>query len=379
MAILYERKKSLKVIQLLPELISGGVERGTLEVGRYLSEQEHQSLVVSNGGRMVIQLVDEGSRHIQMPIHRKTPISLLQVFKLRKLFLKENPDIIHARSRVPAWLCYLALKTISRPQRPKFITTVHGFYSVSPYSAIMTKGDVVICVSESIKDYVLRNYSKVPNGRLKVIHRGICQEEFPKMLSPNKDWLANWFTRYPRTKNKKLLLIAGRITKLKGHECFLKLLTRLPDDFHGLVVGSIHPKRKKYYRNLLEQVRQMHLDKRVTFTGECKDMKEIYSLSHATLSLSSKPESFGRTVLEALSCGCPVVGYEHGGVGEILNNCFPYGLINLNDFDRAVSKIRNLRDRRLEMTIPTFYSLNCMLEETTKAYFHKLNTKNQLL
>lgn len=368
----------IKVIQLVPELNSGGVERGTLEVGKYLSRQGHESIVVSNGGRMVTQLVDEGSRHIQMPIHRKTPISLLQVFKLRELFLKENPDIIHARSRVPAWLCYLALMTISRSQRPKFITTVHGFYSVSPYSAIMTKGDVVICVSESIKDYVLRNYTKVPNRRLKVIHRGICQKEFPNMLSPTKDWLANWFTKYPRTKNKKLLLLAGRITQLKGHECFLKLIARLPDEFHGLVVGSIHPKRKKYYINLLEQVRQMHLDKRVTFTGECKDMKEIYSLSHATLSLSSKPESFGRTVLEALSCGCPVVGHEHGGVGEILNNCFPYGLINLNDLDRAVSKIKNLHDRHLEMTLPSFYSLNFMLQETAQVYFHKLNTKNQL-
>ena len=371
--------RKLKVIQLVPELNSGGVERGTLELGKYLSLQGHESVVISNGGRMVDQLIRDGSQHIQMPVHRKNPVSLLQVLKLRKLFLHEKPDIVHARSRVPAWLAFIALSTIARPQRPKFITTVHGFYSVSRYSAIMTKGDRVICVSESIKDYVLTNYHNVPEKRLKVIHRGISQEEFPKMLSLTEDWLTNWFNRYPRTKNKKLLLIAGRITQLKGHECFLKLLARLPDDFHGLVVGSIHPKRENYYRNLLELVSEMNLEQRVTFTGEHTDMKEIYSLSHLTLSLSSKPESFGRTVLESLSCGCPVVGYKHGGVGEILNNCFPYGLLNLNDLDQAVSKIKNLHDRYLEITIPPVYSLDFMLNETAQTYFDKLNTKNQLL
>jgi glycosyltransferase involved in cell wall biosynthesis len=371
-------KRSLKIIQLLPELISGGVERGTIEVGKYLSEQGHDSMVFSNGGGMVEQLIRDGTRHIQMPIHRKNPISLLQVFNLRRLLLLEKPDIVHARSRVPAWLVFLALKSIPRSRRPTFITTVHGFYSVNPYSAIMTKGDRVICVSESIKDYVLSNYNNVPEKRLKVIHRGISQEEFPKTLSPTEDWLTNWFNRYPRTKNKKLLLIAGRITQLKGHECFLKLLARLPDDYHGLVVGSIHPKRENYYRNLLKQVREINLEQRVTFTGACKDMKEIYSISHATLSLSSKPESFGRTVLESLSCGCPVIGYKHGGVGEILNNCFPYGLLKLNDLDQAVSKIKNLHDRCLEITIPPVYSLNFMLNETAQAYFDQLNTKNQL-
>ena len=252
-------KRSLKVIQLLPELISGGVERGTLEVGKYLSEQGHQSLVFSNGGGMVKQLIREGSRHIQIPIHRKNLLSLLQVFNLRRLFLLEKPNIVHARSRVPAWLAFLALKSIPRSRRPKFITTVHGFYSVNPYSAIMTKGDEVICVSESIKKYVLRNYAKIPKERLRVIHRGICQEEFPKMVSPTEDWLANWFIRYPLTKNKKLLLIAGRITQLKGHECFLKLLACLPGNYHGLVVGSIHPKKRNYYSYLLKLVRKWDL------------------------------------------------------------------------------------------------------------------------
>ena len=202
----------------MPELNCGGVERGTLEVANYLVSKGHQSIVISAGGTMVPELIDGGTKHIQLKVHKKNPFSLLQLAKLRKLFLDEKPDIVHARSRVPAWLAFLALKSIPLSRRPTFITTVHGFYSINPYSAIMTKGDAVICVSESIKNYVQRNYGKVPEKN-KVIHRGISQDEFPKMVSPTRDWLTNWYNNY-HTKNKNLLLIAGRITQLKGTSVF---------------------------------------------------------------------------------------------------------------------------------------------------------------
>ena len=371
--------RNLKIIQLVPELNSGGVERGTLELGKYLSALGHESVVISNGGILVEQLLSEGSRHIKIPIHRKNPCSLLQVLKLRRLFLREKPDIVHARSRVPAWVCFLALSAFPKHLRPRFITTVHGFYSVNPYSDIMTKGDAVICVSQSIRDYVLRNYPKVQEEKLSVIHRGISRVDFPEGFVANVSWLNNWYSQFPETENKKLVLLAGRITQLKGHEDFLELLNRLPCDFHGLIVGSVHPKKKKYYKLVLDKTKEMNLEQRVTFAGRQSDMKEIYSISHVVLSLSSKPESFGRTVLEALSCGCPVVGYKHGGVGEILNNCFPYGLINLNDLDGTASKIKNLHDRHLEIVIPPFYSLNLMLHEIVKTYFLTLNKNNLYL
>ena len=111
-----------------------------LRLGQHLSTQGHESIVVSNGGKLVEQLLSEGSNHVQIPVHKKNPTSLLQVLELRKLFLHEKPDIVHARSRVPAWLAFIALKLIIKSQRPKFITTVHGFYSVNAYSTIMTRG-----------------------------------------------------------------------------------------------------------------------------------------------------------------------------------------------------------------------------------------------
>jgi hypothetical protein len=152
----------MKVIQILPELESGGVERGTLEVGIYLVEQGHQSIVISNGGRLVEQLEAEGSRHISLPVQKKRLSSLRQVKVLRRIFEAEKPDIIHLRSRVPAWLAWLAWRKMDPKTRPRLVTTVHGMYSVNFYSKIMTRGEAVICVSNSVKDYVIKNYPDVP-------------------------------------------------------------------------------------------------------------------------------------------------------------------------------------------------------------------------
>ena len=334
--------RNLKIIQLVPELNSGGVERGTLELGKYLCALGHESIIISNGGILVEQLLSEGSRHIKIPIHRKNPCSLLQVLKLRRLFLREKPDIVHARSRVPAWVCFLALSAIPKHLRPRFITTVHGFYSVNPYSDIMTKGDAVICVSQSIREYVLRNYPKVQEEKLVVIHRGIEHEEYPHGYTPSSEWLRKWNDDFPEAKNKKLILLPGRISRLKGHETFIKLIAKLPADFQGIIAGDTHPKKHSYEKELHHLLVKSGLKDRITFVGKRDDLKEVYAVSLATLSLSEKPESFGRTVLEALAIGCPVIGYNEGGVGEILSKCFPFGLINRGEVEVLKQKILEL-------------------------------------
>ena len=144
----FEQVVKLKVIQILPELNTGGVEKGTVELASFLASKNHLSQVVSNGGRMVTKLTNEGSRHHQMPIHRKSLLSILQVPKLRKLFAKEKPDVIHVRSRMPAWLTWFAWRSLQHSKRPKLVSTIHGFYSVNGYSKIMTMGEKVICVLE---------------------------------------------------------------------------------------------------------------------------------------------------------------------------------------------------------------------------------------
>ena len=150
--------KKITVLQVLPDLNSGGVERGTLEVSKYLVNMGFRSMVISNGGRMVEDLERDKGEHYKVGVGKKNLFIIFSFFKLIN-FIKENKiDIIHARSRLPAWVCYLALRLIKKNVRPIFITTVHGPYSANYYSSIMTKGDRVIVVSEMIKNYVLKNY-----------------------------------------------------------------------------------------------------------------------------------------------------------------------------------------------------------------------------
>ena len=360
--------RKLKVIQLVPELNSGGVERGTLELGQYLSDQGHESIVVSNGGGMVEQLIRDGSRHIQIPVHKKNPTSLLQVFKLRKLFLDQKPDIVHARSRVPAWLCLIAIRLLKNELRPQFITTVHGFNSVSRYSGIMTAGEKVICVSNSIKEYVLKNYPSVEEKKLVVIHRGIEHEEYQYGYIPSSEWLRKWNDDFPEAKNKKLILLPGRITRLKGHETIIKLISMIPDHFHGIIAGDTHPQKISYQKELHNLVEKSGLKNRITFVGNRHDLKELYALSLVTLSLSEKPESFGRTVLEALSIGCPVIGCNEGGVGEILEECFPFGLTNRGEIEELKQKVLELDENKIKPDRVTKFHLSEMLQKTENLY-----------
>ncbi|MCB1133064.1 MAG: glycosyltransferase, partial [Verrucomicrobiae bacterium] len=133
----------MKVVQILPELNAGGVERGTLELAAFLVREGHESVVVSNGGRLVDALEKAGSRHVAMPVHRKNPLTLLQVSSMRRFLAEEKPDIVHVRSRVPAWVAWLAWRGMDPATRPRLVSTVHGFYSVNRYSAVMTRGERV--------------------------------------------------------------------------------------------------------------------------------------------------------------------------------------------------------------------------------------------
>jgi len=359
----------MKVIQILPELNTGGVERGTLEVGKYLVDQGHESIVISNGGRLVAQLEAEGSRHISLPVHKKRISSLKQVKVLRRLFAEERPDVIHLRSRLPAWLAWLAWRKMDPLTRPRLITTVHGMYSVNAYSKIMTRGEQVICVSNSVKDYVLKNYPDVPEDKLTVIHRGVDPSEYYPDYQPSPAWLASWQAEYPQFAGKFIVTLPGRITRLKGHEDFLKVITGLKDTkYHALIVGGAHSKKIEYFDQIKELARTMGVADKITFTGHRSDLKNILSISSVVFSLTQKPESFGRTTLEALSLGKPVIGYDHGGVGEILDKLLPSGKIALGDSQAAVALIEQWEEHPEKPQNPHLFTLAEMLSQTTFVY-----------
>jgi glycosyltransferase involved in cell wall biosynthesis len=325
---------TMKVLQILPEMNAGGVERGTLEIGRYLVQQGHAALVISNGGRMVAELETAGVRHIALPVHRKRLGSLFQVRPFRRLLETEKPDILHIRSRVPGWIAWLAWRRMNPLTRPQLVSTVHGFYSVNAYSAMMTKGERVIAVSESIRDYITTNYPRTSREIIRVIPRGIEPTDYPREFQPAPAWLQQWQKDFPQLAGRRVLTLPGRITRLKGHEDFLKLiavLIREGKPAHGLIVGDVHPKKRDYLGELHRQAEQLQIKSHVTFTGHRTDLREILAVSDIVYSLSTQPESFGRTTLEALALGRPVVAYDHGGVGEQLRALFPAGRVALGD------------------------------------------------
>jgi glycosyltransferase involved in cell wall biosynthesis len=324
----------MKVLQILPELNSGGVERGTLEVAQRLVAEGHQALVVSAGGRMVAELERTGARHFVLPVHKKRLGTLLQVRPLRRLLEAERPDILHLRSRAPAWVAWLAWRKMDPQTRPRLVSTVHGFYSVNAYSAIMTRGERVIAVSASVRDYVVANYPKVDSSRVAVIHRGVDPARYPVGYRAPEEWRRAWFATYPQTRDKLWVTLPGRLTRWKGAEEFVAVIGELRArglPVHGLLVGETHPKKRAYEGELRALVARLGLERDVTLTGVRGDLREIMAESAAVLSLSSDPEAFGRTTIEALTLGRVVAGYAHGGVGEQLAAMFPEGAVPPGD------------------------------------------------
>ncbi|MFH1498874.1 MAG: glycosyltransferase family 4 protein [Verrucomicrobiota bacterium] len=324
----------MKVLQILPELNSGGVERGTLEIARALIAAGHEALVVSNGGRLVAELEALGARHISLPVHKKRLSSLRQVRPLRRLLAEEKPDIVHIRSRVPGWLAWLAWRKLDPATRPHLVSTVHGFYSVNAYSKIMTRGERVIAVSESVRDYVLKNYPDVVNDRIRVIHRGVSPEEFPRGYQPSAEWRAKWVAEHPEFVGKKLLLLPGRITRWKGQADLIRLVAALKAAGHavqGLIAGETHAKKRAFEEELRALARELGVAGEVTFLGHRADVREVMAVSDVVLSLSRDPEAFGRVSLEAAALGRPVAGYDHGGVSEQLKVLFPQGVVPVGD------------------------------------------------
>jgi glycosyltransferase involved in cell wall biosynthesis len=223
-----------------------------------------------------------------------------------------------------------------------------------------------------VREYVRKNYSFVAEEQLHLIHRGIDGHEYPRGFQPDERWKAEFFQQFPKTRDQPLLTLAGRVSRLKGHQDLLRLLARLRDRgiaAHGLVVGGTDPRKAAYEYELRTLAAALKLSDHVTFTGHRSDLKEIYAISSIVLSLSSTPESFGRTVAEALSIGTPVVGYDHGGVAEILAAQFPVGAVesgNLEALTDAVTSILQQVPRPIPGANP--FEKSTMLARTLDVY-----------
>jgi glycosyltransferase involved in cell wall biosynthesis len=305
--------RPIKVIQMLPELEEGGVEQGTLELGEYLAKNGHTSMVISQGGRMVPQLEKEGSSHITFRyIGEKSPRPLMYIIPLRQFLIKERVDILHLRSRVPAWVGYLVWKSLPVKKRPKLVTTFHGFYSINKYSEVMAKGEKVIAVSKIVAEHITNTYRVSPK-KIVVIPRGFDEKRFnPDKVSDDR---IRALKKHWSLLNSTLpvIIFPARLTRLKGHDLFLKSIARLTHlPWMAVCVGDIDEK-SSYTALIKNMLFNLKLENRIRLVGHCDDMPAALRLSDVVISTSKSPESFGRTVVEAQAMGKPVIAPAHGG------------------------------------------------------------------
>ncbi len=332
--------RPLTVVQMLPDLESGGVERGTLEVGKYLCERGHRSIVISAGGRMVAQLESEGSRHLTWKVGVKGPVCLTYVLPLRRLLAAERIDILHLRSRLPAWIGFLAWKSLPQARRPRLVTTFHGFYSVNPYSAVMAKGERVIAISKAVASHIQTAYN-IPAAKIALIYRGVDESYF-NPASVSRARIQAIRQRFDLGKNVgPVIILPGRISPWKGHDIFFKSLSFIREmPWVALCVGT-ETAGSRHSLQLRKMVEDLGLTNRITFTGHCDDMPAALMLADVVVSASSRePEAFGRIAIEAQAMGRPVIGTAHGGTLETVLDRRTGWLVPPNDELRLAEALK---------------------------------------
>ncbi|WP_092618330.1 glycosyltransferase family 4 protein [Roseospirillum parvum] len=307
------------VLQVLPRLVTGGVERGTIEITRALAEAGWRPLVVSAGGPMVHQVGRAGGEHVTLPVHAKDPVTMhFNVNRLRRVIAQKKVALVHARSRAPA----LSAVVAARRQGVPFMTTFHGTYNLGPfglkkpYNAVMTKGRLVIAISEFIKRHILETY-QVPEARLRVVHRGVDPTLFdPEAVSPGR--MIRLAQRWRLPDGARVVMLPGRLTRWKGQAVLIRALAKLArPEVHCLLVGSDQG-RSAYTRELEKLAAEAGLGDRVHIIQDCDDLPAAYMLTDVVVSASTDPEAFGRVVVEGQAMGRPVIAPDHGAAPELV-------------------------------------------------------------
>lgn len=330
------------ILQILPRLESGGVERGTVDITKGLVKKGFTVIVVSEGGRLAYQVDAAGGKHITMPVASKNPFRMwLNIFKIRKLIRKYDVDLVHARSRAPAWSAYFACKNT----KAKFMTTFHGTYSLKGlgkkwYNSIMTKGERVIAISEFIKTHMVEHYG-LQEDEITVIHRGVDLSQF-KPDAVNHRRVMQMLEKLKIPEDKQMILLPGRFARWKGHEILLRALEHIPkEEFFCLMVGD-YGRNLSYRKELERLVRHLGLEGSVRFVGHMVDMPALYAVSNIVVSAStSQPEAFGRISIEGQAMGKLVVATNHGGSCETIIDGKTGWLVEPGDVEGLSSAILN--------------------------------------
>jgi glycosyltransferase involved in cell wall biosynthesis len=357
----------MHIVQIVPELNQGGVERLVIEYNREFELRGHQSTVISAGGGQSSLIEEEYGRHITLEVCSKNPITFpFRAHALRARLRTLEPDIVHVHSRVPAWLAWFANRKLNLP----LITSVHGFNSVNRYSEIMTRGERVICVSHPVKSYVQQHYS-VPESRIDVIHPGVNPITFDP-TNVDLDWMHS-FKRKHRLEGKRIVTTVGRITELKDYETFIRAIASCAKDnstIRGLIAGGIRHDKQAYYERLQQLVRDLDVEEQVLFI-DSPQIVELYALSDLVVSCSKKPESFGLTLIEALAMNTPVIATRHGGPLDVIRegeNGFFFEPQHPEELAQLISENAPLSCNDLRTDTLNRFGLSRMIDATVETY-----------
>ena len=316
---------NLKVLQVIPKLGYGGAETGCYDIAHYLPENNCESFIVTSGGELLKFVDKKKVKVIKLPVNSKNPLLIFfNSLALIWIILYNNISIVHARSRAPAWSCYLATILTGR----KFVTTFHGTYNFESklkkfYNSVMVKSDLIIAGSNFIFSHIKENYSNYfdVNKRLRVIFRGINVDYFDpttKIESDEKKLLKQWEIE----KDKKIILLPGRLTSWKGQELFIEAINLVNielgyEAFYVVILGSDQG-RDLYKKKLTRLSEQFRMNNQVRFIDHCKDMALAYKISDIIVSASTEPEAFGRVAVEAQSMEKPIIASNIGGSNETI-------------------------------------------------------------
>ena len=366
---------NLKVLQVIPKLGYGGAETGCYDIAHYLPENNCGSYIVTSGGELLKFIDKKKVKIIKLPVHSKNPLIIfINFLALIFIILINNISIVHARSRAPAWSCLIAAKITGR----KFVTTFHGTYNFNSkikkfYNSVMGRSDLIIAGSNFILSHIKENYTKYLNAKKKllVIFRGINVDYFDpttKLDSDEKKLLKKWEIE----KDKKIILLPGRLTGWKGQEVFIEAINLVNielgyEAFYAVILGSDQG-RDLYKKKLIRLTEQYRLINQVKFIDHCKDMALAYKVSDIVVSASIEPEAFGRVAVEAQSMEKPIIASNIGGSNETVideKTGFLFESNNAKSLSQKILKILSMDEA----------SLNSIGREGRKNIIQKFNVE----
>lgn len=372
-----KQKKNLRVLQVLPALQVGGVERGTLDLAVYLKKRNIFSIVVSSGGILTSTLKRYDIPHISLEMQTKNPFKIYSnIRKLQKVIKDFDISLVHARSRAPAWSAFFAAKKLGVP----FITTFHGFYKFKGvfkkiYNGVMSKGARVIAVSNLVKDH-LKKYYHLSEEKISVVHRGVDLEIFdPKKVAQSR--ISALLERYNLPYDKHILLLPSRLSRGKGHTLIIEALSKIKGGEVALVFVGCNPSNLEYQKELMKQASYFGVSE-IYMIDNCQDMPALYSLASLVIIPSIVPETFGRVIAEAGAMGKISIASAIGGALEIVKDKetgFLFQSANPGDLAKTLERaLRLSKKARKEMEeaarkcIEQNFSLEKMCSKTLKVY-----------